>query len=541
MSKEDSPPSEKRGRLETHERLTETAKDGTAWREEQVGRPLHHSPIEGHVTDGEPTALARRKVTSRLQSFFCFITLEMLRTIQEWTVQHALQTQHENWFMAIPELMAFIAILLLWGIVRLPSLHDAWSAKLGPPLINRIMARNRFKDIIQHLRFDDKDTRGERVATDRFAAISDVWGSFVANRITSYNPGRHITIDEQLFPTKTRCCFLQYIATKPDKFGIKFCVACDLKSKYVCKIIPYLGKDPSRPPGERLSENVVMKLMEPFMDKGRTVTIDNFFTSLSLARRLHSRKTTLLGTVNKIRRELPDSAKKNLAREEFSTEVFSTSGATLTVYVPKRKKTVCLLSSVHSVVETEATRKKKPNTVTDYNSMKCGVDVMAQMVRKYTVRSGTRRWPVAVFYNMIDIAALNAHVLYQACTGVKERRVDFLLELANELAQSHMAAKEVNEQNLQQQPPTPDVGKRALCQVKCCCRKNRATKRCMYCDKFACGKCIKEVSLNLRCTYFRVGRLLRVKPLEHVGELPVAAVADVLLQVHAAWPDQCWV
>ncbi|XP_028296856.1 uncharacterized protein LOC114458632 [Gouania willdenowi] len=156
---EDSPPSEKRGRLETHEWLTETAKDGTVWREEQVGRPLHHSPIEGHVTDGEPTALARRKVTSRLQSFFCFITLEMLRTIQEWTVQHALQTQHENWFMAIPELMAFIAILLLWGIVRLPSLHDAWSAKLGPPLINRIMARNRFKDIMQHLRFDDKDTR----------------------------------------------------------------------------------------------------------------------------------------------------------------------------------------------------------------------------------------------------------------------------------------------------------------------------------------------------------------------------------------------
>lgn len=29
----------------------------------------------------------------------------------------------------------------------------------------------------------------------------------------------------------------------------------------------------------------------------------------------------------------------------------------------------------------------------------------------YTVRAGTRHWPVAVFYNMIDMAALNAHVL----------------------------------------------------------------------------------------------------------------------------------
>uniref|UniRef100_A0AAR2K205 PiggyBac transposable element-derived protein domain-containing protein n=1 Tax=Pygocentrus nattereri TaxID=42514 RepID=A0AAR2K205_PYGNA len=397
--------------METHEWLTETAKDGTVWREEQIGRPLHHSPIECNPMDGEPTAFARREVSSRLQSFLCLISLQMLRTIQEWTVQHARQTQHGNWFMDLPELMAFIAILILRGIVRLPAVHDAWSATLGVPSISKIMARNRFQDIMRHLRFDDKDTRIERVANDRFAAVSDVWGSFVANCIASYNPGRHITIDEQLFPTKTRCCFLQYIATKPDKFGIKFWVACDLKSKYVCNIIPYLGKDSSRPMGEKLSEYVVMKLMEPFMDKGRTVTTDNFFTSLSLARRLLGRKTTLLGTVNKIHRELPDSAKKTLDREEFSTQVFSTSGATLTVYAPKRRKTVCILSSMHSMVETGDTQKKKPNTVTDYNSLQCGVDVMDQMVRKYTVRSGTRRWPVAVFYNLIDISALNAHVL----------------------------------------------------------------------------------------------------------------------------------
>ncbi|XP_030609928.1 uncharacterized protein LOC115797483 [Archocentrus centrarchus] len=266
--KETSPPPEKRGRMETHEWLTETAKDGTVWREEQIGRPLHHSPIDCYATDGEPTALARRKVSSRLQSFLCFITLEMLRTIQEWTVQHARQTQQGNWFMALPELKAFIAILILRGIVRLPAVHDVWSATLGVPAISKIMARNCFQDIMRHLRFDDKDTRNERVANDWFAAVSDIWGSFVTNCITSYNPGRHITIDEQLFPTKTRCCFLQYIATNPDKCGIKFWVACDLKSKYVCNIIPYLGKDPSRPTGEKLSENVVMKLMEPFMDKG---------------------------------------------------------------------------------------------------------------------------------------------------------------------------------------------------------------------------------------------------------------------------------
>ncbi|XP_027019870.2 piggyBac transposable element-derived protein 4-like [Tachysurus fulvidraco] len=252
-----------------------------------------------------------------------------------------------------------------------------------------------------------------------------------------------------------------YIATKPDMFGIKFWVAGDLKSKYICNVLPYLGKDPSCPSGERLSENVVMRLMEPFLDKGRNVTMDNFFTSLSLAHKLLSRKTTILCTVNKIRREIPQSA-RHTDRNEFTTQVFSTTAATLTAYAPKRKKTVYILSSMHSVIQTDNTTKRKPNTVTLYNTTKCSVDVMDQMVQEYTVHTGTRRWPVAVFHNMIDMAALNAHVLYQACTGRQERRVDFLVELARELANSRMCAKKARkEQLLRTQPSTPSPGKRA--------------------------------------------------------------------------------
>uniref|UniRef100_A0AAV2MEA5 PiggyBac transposable element-derived protein domain-containing protein n=1 Tax=Knipowitschia caucasica TaxID=637954 RepID=A0AAV2MEA5_KNICA len=347
-----------------------------------------------------------------------------------------------------------------------PSLRDCWSANLGNPHIIGIMSRNRFQNIMQHLRFDDKFTREDRAKTDKFAAMSDVWGSFVTNCLTLYNPGRHITIDEQLFPSKTRCCFLQYSATKPEKFGIKFWVACDLKSKYICNVLPYLGKDSSRPSGERLSETVVMRLMEPFLDKGRNVTTDNFFTSLSLAQQLLERKTTILGTLNKICREIPQSTRR-MDRNEYNTQLFSTTGATLTVYTPKRKKAVYILSSMHNFVQTEDTTKRKPNTVTLYNTTKRGVDVMDQMVREYSVRSGTRRWPIAVFYNMIDMAALNAHVLYQACTGKQERRVDFLVELARELAHCHVDAKKgQKEEMLRKQPSTLSPGKRPLCQVK---------------------------------------------------------------------------
>lgn len=174
--------------------------------------------------------------------------------------------------------------------------------------------------------------------------------------------------------------------------------------------------------------------------------------------------------------------------------MFSTSAATLTAYAAKRKKTVYILSSMHSVVQTDNTTKRKPNTVTLYNTTKCGVDVMDQMVREYTVRRGTRRWPVAVFYNMIDMAALNAHVLYQACTGTQERRVDFLVEFARELANSHMAGKKARkEQLLRTQPSTPSPGKRATCQVKHKCKNNHATVRCVHCYRYTCGKCRLQI------------------------------------------------
>ncbi|CAJ0929288.1 unnamed protein product [Ranitomeya imitator] len=89
---EETPPlPKKRARLASE--LTETAKDGTVWHEVQVGKHLHLTPIEPYPTDGEPSAKARRSVQSRLQSFLCFISLDMLRSIEGWTTQHACHTE----------------------------------------------------------------------------------------------------------------------------------------------------------------------------------------------------------------------------------------------------------------------------------------------------------------------------------------------------------------------------------------------------------------------------------------------------------------
>ena len=89
---------------------------------------------------------------------------------------------------------------------------------------------------------------------------------------------------------KTRCPFIQYMANKPDKFGIKFWLFADAQSKYLCNGKPYLGRDPSRSRCSDLPGDVCLTLLQPYYKKGCNVTTDNYFTSLKLVEELKQKK-----------------------------------------------------------------------------------------------------------------------------------------------------------------------------------------------------------------------------------------------------------
>jgi hypothetical protein len=107
-------------------------------------------------------------------------------------------------------------------------------------------------------------------------------------------------------------------------------------------------------------------------------------------------------------------------------------GATLTVYPGKFNKNV-LLITLHSTIDIETNRKKLPETVKFYNKTKCGVDILDQMARRYSTRAAACRWPVHVFYNILDLAAINAWIIYRGVTGEVMSRHAFFHQLAEEL------------------------------------------------------------------------------------------------------------
>ena len=47
------------------------------------------------------------------------------------------------------------------------------------------------------------------------------------------------------------------------------------------------------------------KLLNPYIGKGCNVTINNFFTSIKLAKKLEIKKTSIVGTINRNRQEIP--------------------------------------------------------------------------------------------------------------------------------------------------------------------------------------------------------------------------------------------
>jgi len=99
---------------------------------------------------------------------------------------------------------------------------------------------------IQRSEVDKKSKRSQRLVDKKFALMGDIVDRFQTNSQRAYSPEFSLTIDEQLFPCKSRCKYTQYMPNKPDKYGIKFWLLAELESKYCLAISPYCGADDSR-------------------------------------------------------------------------------------------------------------------------------------------------------------------------------------------------------------------------------------------------------------------------------------------------------
>ena len=111
-------------------------------------------------------------------------------------------------------------------------------------------------------------------------------------------------------------------------------------------------------------------------------------------------------------------------------------------YCPKKDCVVSMLLTMDLLPEIASNSAgKKPKVILYYNNTKSEVDILDRMVRTYTCKRMTRRWPVVLFYNMIDVSAVIVCVVWQQLHGKdkrifsKKRKTKFLICLGKEVAE----------------------------------------------------------------------------------------------------------
>ena len=113
------------------------------------------------------------------------------------------------------------------------------------------------------------------------------------------------------------------------------------------------------------------------------------------------------------------------------------------------------------------------------------------MACQYSVKAGTRRWPVAVFYNILDLACISALVLYQERSGDHISMRDYNFKLATELREDYLAERSARRSAPKQE--SSRTKKKSLkwkqCQVAANCKQNKTMKCCNKCKNMVCGKC----------------------------------------------------
>ncbi len=241
--------------------------------------------------------------------------------------------------------------------------------------------------------------------------------------------------------------------------------------------------------------------------------MDNWYTSVPLAKTLlRDHSLTLVGTMRKNKREIPSEFLPRRDRPAKQSLFGFDESRTLVSYVPKKAKAVVLMSTMHhsNTIDSESNEEKKPEIVTFYNATKGGVDQNDQMCASYNVGRRTRRWPVAIFFHLINTIGINAMVIYNSAKNRRSSmlRRKFLQELALALIRPHQLKRVadthlprglrkrlrkqfgIEEEHLQVHHP---VATRMRCFL-CSRARNRSTKTlCSYCERNVCGEHMKVV------------------------------------------------
>jgi hypothetical protein len=479
-----------------------------------------------------------------LSFFKLFFTVDLVQHLCNYTNTYARlhgpakKTLYKGWTdVTVDDMYMYFALLMYMAVVNLPNVECYWKkATLFHGLWARyFMSKLKFKAIQSFLKVCNAETENNK--DDKLCKVRFLHDYIRRKCMKHYQPYQNVSVDERMVRNKGRFTFRQFIKDKPTRWGMKLWVLADAKNGYTYNFEVYTGKGtPVGPNG--LGFDVVTRITECLQNQGYHVYFDNYYSGVALARELRARKLLCCGTLLTNRKGVPADLKdtKKFSKgqrgdarwkreddllflqwqDNKAVTFLSTihTNATQHGYVDRRTKVKGAFRPVHV---------KQPQVVKDYNTNMSGVDRSDQLIGRYETLRKTHRWWKTLFFHFLDVARVNAYILFtdfrQKHPDVPElaredayNQLDFTVELIRELAKikEDEEVPLVKKKEAAPEPAPafnhqlmPDHGPKARNCVLCYAKEKKERKtlvKCSTCDKHYCfnstRNCLVEAHLN---------------------------------------------
>ena len=183
--------------------------------------------------------------------------------------------------------------------------------------------------------------------------------------------------------------------------GFKVWETADVKISYLFNLQVYTERLPGSAPEKNQRRWVVCGMMKPLVWNRNKCHHRQFFTSVTTAEFLLQKNISITGALRKKKPDIPVVMEDAKGRDVLSSKFIFFS--LVVSYVPKKNKTVRVLSSQYFDDSLSNEDYKKPNMILEYNCTKGGVENADKLAREYFCARQTSRLPLRRFTNILDI------------------------------------------------------------------------------------------------------------------------------------------
>ena len=361
----------------------------------------NHFPIlgKGGLNITLPNNINSQQIYEHLvdQDVISLIVGETNLYVQQCTSSHTTHSSSQTVWKPTndEELKKFLGLIIWMSLVKKGKIANYWSTNTlyKNEVEPSIISRNRFQELLRYIHFVDKLTIDPTDGREKIQALVDLLQS---NFQEFYTPEESIVIDESLIPWRGRLIFRQYIPCNAHKYGIKSFKRCTGQG-YCWSLQMHAGKTGTGGKEVGQTQRICEELTRKLRNEGRTLYIDNFYTSYPLARFMLAEKTHVLGTVCPSRAKLPKEVLKlqrgeMVAQEEShgilvlkwrdtrDVHVLSTKHSPDMEEVYTSRKPLLAANAPSTSNTIPSTRSKiKPKAVIENNKGKAGIDLSDQM------------------------------------------------------------------------------------------------------------------------------------------------------------------